>query len=192
MGFIYIIKNKINDKVYVGQTTKTVEERFKQHKKLSKSSSNQLIHKAIKKYGKENFYIETLECCENILLDEREIIFIKLYNSFKDGYNLCEGGNQAKRQRIALPEEEIISMYSSGKSSRFISELHGVSHGTILNVVNRNSVTRNRNCGLKKYSKIHIEELTGLLNLGISKTQIAIKLHVNHNAVSKAIKRFNL
>ena len=192
MGFIYIIKNKINDKVYVGQTTKTVEERFKQHKKLSKSSSNQLIHKAIKRYGKENFYIETLECCENILLDEREIIFIKLYNSFKDGYNLCEGGNQAKRQRIALPEEEIISMYNSGKSSRFISELYGVSHKTILNVVNRNSVARNRNCGLKKYSKIHIGELTELLNLGVSKTQIAIKLHVNHNAVSKAIKRFNL
>lgn len=61
MSYIYIIKNYINDKVYIGLTTRTVEIRFKEHLKLLKSNQSQLIHRAINKYGKNNFYVETLE-----------------------------------------------------------------------------------------------------------------------------------
>lgn len=51
-GFIYIIKNTINNtinnKVYIGQTRVSVE---------------QVINRAMKKYGVDKFYIETLEKC---------------------------------------------------------------------------------------------------------------------------------
>ena len=50
---IYIIKNKINNKIYVGQS-KNAKIRFKQHCKLS-NMNNSEIGKAISKYGKENF-----------------------------------------------------------------------------------------------------------------------------------------
>lgn len=58
---IYIIKNKINDKVYIGQA-KNAKERFQGHCKPSAAHlNNSLISKAIKKYGKENFWYEILE-----------------------------------------------------------------------------------------------------------------------------------
>ena len=50
-GVVYLILNMLNGKKYVGQTTKTVEERFRQHKRCKKG----LIGKAIRKYGKEKF-----------------------------------------------------------------------------------------------------------------------------------------
>ena len=46
-GYIYIIKNYKNNKVYIGQTTQDVEKRFKQHLKCSKSNKNQLIYRFI-------------------------------------------------------------------------------------------------------------------------------------------------
>ena len=44
IGYIYIIKNYKNNKVYIGQTTQDVEKRFNQHLKCSKSNKNQLIY----------------------------------------------------------------------------------------------------------------------------------------------------
>lgn len=55
---IYIIKNTINNKVYIGQTSQSVDERFREHMKPStiKKRGNYKIYNAIEKYGKENFY----------------------------------------------------------------------------------------------------------------------------------------
>ena len=60
-GSIYLIKNSINNKVYIGQTTQSVEKRFKQHLKLLKTNEKQVISKAIKGIGKENFSYATLK-----------------------------------------------------------------------------------------------------------------------------------
>lgn len=51
---IYIIKNRINNKVYVGQALDPTM-RFKQHCKPSSAKDGSLIAQAIQKYGKENF-----------------------------------------------------------------------------------------------------------------------------------------
>ena len=57
-GTIYIIKNKINDKVYIGQTTSDIKTRFNCHcKKSTINNRHYKIYNAMKKYGKENFYI---------------------------------------------------------------------------------------------------------------------------------------
>lgn len=54
------------------------------------------IHKAIYKYGIENFSIEILEECDISLLDEKEIYYIELLNSNdkKIGYNVSKGGSR--------------------------------------------------------------------------------------------------
>ncbi len=56
-GSIYIIKNTINDKVYIGQTTMTVHERFMSHKKpcVLKQRSTYKLYNAMNKYGSDNF-----------------------------------------------------------------------------------------------------------------------------------------
>lgn len=104
-GEIYILKNKINNKVYIGQTTQGSKVRFKQHLKLLKSNQTQLIHKAIKKYGKENFYYEVLY--ENIdnyeQLNKLEEECILKYNSLTpNGYNMCPGGQNIEEQALNL------------------------------------------------------------------------------------------
>lgn len=85
---IYIIKNDLNDKVYVGQA-KNTEERFKQHCKLNKRSI--FLDREINRLGKEHFWYEVLETqIENY--NEKERYWIKYYNSYKNGYNQSEGG----------------------------------------------------------------------------------------------------
>ena len=54
-GFIYIIKNTINKKVYIGQTKVSVYIRWKEHLRHT-SYGDQLINRAMRKYGVNNFY----------------------------------------------------------------------------------------------------------------------------------------
>lgn len=88
---IYIIKNDINTKVYIGQSLNS-EKRFKEHCKGD--YDNSLIDKAIRKYGKQHFWFEILESqIENY--NEREKYWIKYYNSkVPFGYNILDGGDE--------------------------------------------------------------------------------------------------
>jgi len=111
MGKIYLITNTINNKVYVGQTKLTLEQRFKEHQQPSKKTA---VSYAIQKYGKENFTIELLEECNIINLDEKETFYIKKYKSYEQGYNNTIGGGS---QYIShTPEvKEKLSVIGKGK-----------------------------------------------------------------------------
>lgn len=92
-GYIYLITNDINDKVYVGQTSRSVEERFKEHKWDSRNIHHpSQLHKAIKELGMEHFSVTTLEEVELDQLDNREKYWIKKYDSINKGYNMTLGG----------------------------------------------------------------------------------------------------
>lgn len=87
---IYIIKNKINDKVYIGQSV-NIERRWKQHiySGISKTAQDSYskLHLAMKEIGINNFYYEILEETEQEHLMVREDYYINLYNSINNGYN---------------------------------------------------------------------------------------------------------
>lgn len=96
MGYIYKIVNLVNNKVYVGQTTRTLEERYREHINHAKSHDrDNSLYKAMNKYGYENFKISTLEEASDNKLNEKEIYYIALYrsNQRRFGYNMTEGGN---------------------------------------------------------------------------------------------------
>lgn len=91
----YMIRNNINQKVYVGITERSVSRRWYEHTEVA-NSCGKFLHKAIKKHGKENFELIVLASCigdRNDLLDlEKKLI--KQYNSFApSGYNLTTGGD---------------------------------------------------------------------------------------------------
>ena len=94
---IYIIKNSVNDKVYIGQA-KDAAERWLSHVYNAKhenkiSKEKQIIHKAMMKYGIDKFHYEILEY-QVSNYDEREIYWIKHFNSIvPNGYNIAVGGN---------------------------------------------------------------------------------------------------
>lgn len=83
---IYQIRCLVNNKVYIGKTN-SVEKRWKGHLSLAKSGKGYLLHKAIRKYGVENFVITILK--ENAS-DEDEKLFIKEHRN--RSYNIHEGG----------------------------------------------------------------------------------------------------
>ena len=88
-GIIYGLENYIDHKIYVGQTKRTLEERFNEHKK-----ADTYIGNAIRKYGEENFLCIVLEECETQEeLNEAEIKWIARLNCMTpNGYNCTAGG----------------------------------------------------------------------------------------------------
>lgn len=107
MGCIYLIENKVNGKRYVGQTYKTLNERWAEHIKATfcKKRLGMLIHRAIKKYGVNSFDLSVIEECAEELLSEREIFWIAEKKTFVDdhpdkGYNLTRGGEGGKKSDI--------------------------------------------------------------------------------------------
>lgn len=89
---IYKITCKVTGKNYVGQTTRTLNIRWESHVyDATKLKKNTKLGRAIRKHGREQFVIQTIEFTEN--LNERETYFIQLFNSAgKNGYNLKLGG----------------------------------------------------------------------------------------------------
>lgn len=55
-GFIYIIRNTVNSKVYIGQTKTSVEQRWQEHLRHAKYGT-QIINRAMRKHGVEKFTI---------------------------------------------------------------------------------------------------------------------------------------
>lgn len=96
-GCIYVYRNKINNKCYVGQTV-LPERRYKEHINAAKSGSTTHFHRALHKYGIENFdyfiiwdqYMPVQYAKEN--LNYWEEYYIKFFDSYNNGYNMTEGG----------------------------------------------------------------------------------------------------
>lgn len=124
-GIIYKAINIVNDKIYIGQTTKKLELRIHGHKK-----AGNYFHKAIKKYSIESFTWEILEHCNSKEeMDEMEFHYIKQYNSFgKAGYNLTQGGGYSLPHRFSEEEKKSISntlkKYYSKNDNPFLGKKH--------------------------------------------------------------------
>ena len=111
--WIYKIRNIQNNKCYIGQTIRPVEQRF--HRHLNDALNNVLdthLARAIRKYGKENFTIETIDSAQSQEeLNKKEQYWIQYYNAVKCGYNETDaisknGGNTY--QSKTLEELKII------------------------------------------------------------------------------------
>ena len=116
-GIIYKYTNKINGKVYIGQTIHE-KQRICAHKYCYGES---YFHNAIKKYGFENFEYVILERLDESLLDEREIYWISFYNAndVSFGYNLTGGGDGLRGRKLT---EEHKQKLINGKKNKPVSE----------------------------------------------------------------------
>jgi group I intron endonuclease len=112
-GFIYRITNTINGKVYIGQTLRPLEERFREY---SPERTNNYLSASFNKYGKENFTFEQIDEATTLTeLNSLERKWIAHYDSTNrnKGYNLATGGNNA-----VVSEETRAKMSKAGKGRK--------------------------------------------------------------------------
>lgn len=145
MGYIYCITNLINSKRYVGKTTTTIEERWREHCKDSqkKSCNKRPLYNAFNKYGIENFIIEELEHIEdNSLLSEKEIYWIKELETYgSKGYNASKGGDGT----VLYDHTEIIELARLGYTRQQIAEKVGCCKDTVNKILRANGINTRRN-----------------------------------------------
>lgn len=96
MSYIYKITNQLNNKVYIGATTRHPSIRFEEHCIDAIRFPDRPFYVAINKYGIENFKLDIIEECESNELEEKEKYWIEYYGSFKCGYNATIGGSGKK------------------------------------------------------------------------------------------------
>lgn len=120
-GFIYKITNIVNNKVYIGLTTTSIENRWNCHIRDSKKNPRHL-YSSIRKYGIENFKIEKIDEINDFRkLGELERFYIEKYNSTNPnfGYNNTYGGESNQldgnpRAKLTVSDvEDIRRMYDS-------------------------------------------------------------------------------
>ncbi len=94
-GYIYLIRNLVNGKGYIGKTEKTIAWRFTRHKFEANRNSRYALDAAMRKYGVHNFSVIEIASCEPHELNSLEKHFIAAYETFAPfgkGYNLTHGG----------------------------------------------------------------------------------------------------
>lgn len=128
---IYKWTNKLNGKIYIGQTTKKLAHRTRMHINSSNAGSTMPIHNAIRKYGLIAFTIETIATASSIKeLNQLEIQSIAANNCQAPfGYNLKNGGDnhdwhpasRAKASKSALKRiksdggEQLLAALAKGR-----------------------------------------------------------------------------
>lgn len=143
MSFIYKITNKINDKVYIGYTSRTPDRRFYEHtweaeNRIDEDSS--CLHKAMNKYGINSFTIEVIEEFSEDEKDWQELekFYIQQYNSLvPNGYNILIGGDKPpvrygdKNNKTKLSDEKLQELYMDLRDTTIpyqtLSEKYGLS-----------------------------------------------------------------
>ena len=143
-GQIYMIRNEVNGKRYIGQTVNSLEERFKQHKHGTRQPKKNMtkLQKAMDKYGKPMFTITLIE--ENIetieLLAEREKFFIEKFNT-KEEYNSTSGGENRLRHKKNSNKSESINnltvVFSNDFNEKIISRLTITEHNLLLGLIGK-------------------------------------------------------
>lgn len=126
-GIVYLSTNIVNNKKYVGITTRGFSKRINEHKYDSlhrENSTKSYFHKAINKYGFENFMFEIIKEIENDNQDNLynelgllEKYYINYYSTFdkNKGYNLTLGGEGVSGFVMSQKQKDIISKTHKGK-----------------------------------------------------------------------------
>lgn len=117
---IYKVENKINGKIYIGKTIYSLKTRKPCHLSYARNGRNTYFHKALRKYGEENFEWSILtETDSETKLNALEKFYIMVYRKMGILYNMTDGG---EGQSGCSPSEEIRKKYSELYKGKSISE----------------------------------------------------------------------
>lgn len=126
MGFIYKVTNNQDGKIYIGQTSGTVEKRLLEHfQESTTNNKNRPFHKAIREYGKENFSVDIIEQVDDSLLNDREKYWIQYFHSYmgddnSNGYNATRGGDGSLTYDYRIIVKDYLQTHSKEQTAKNI------------------------------------------------------------------------
>lgn len=137
MAYIYQIINDVNDKIYIGKTERTIQERWGEHCRdyLKHDCEKRPLYSAMKKYGLEHFHIELIE--ETSQPEERECFWIEQKRSFKNGYNATLGGDG----KHYLDYDLVIATYQEVQNVSETARRIGIDVSTVSKVLNSSHIS---------------------------------------------------
>jgi group I intron endonuclease len=160
---IYGLKNKTNDKWYVGQST-DIFSRWDREYKGMRCQNQHKIYRALKKYGYNGFDKIILEECGVEQLNDREVYWSEYYDSINNGYNLRVGGGRRgalsyetkEKLRARKFTDEWKRKISDAKKGKTFSE----EHKRKLSENHRDMTGANNHNFGKKFSEEHRQRLS--------------------------------
>ena len=179
--WIYKITNIQNNKVYIGQTIRPIEQRF--HRHINDALNNILnthFARAIRKYGKDSFVIEEIDTAETQEeLNKKEQYWIQYYNSVIDGYNETDaisksGGNtyQSKTEEEMEIIKEKIRQTKLGAKNPMARKLKRINIITGEEEIFDTIISCAQACGIKNGKTSITDRLNGKTKSPFKKTWI--------------------
>lgn len=114
---IYSITNTVNGKRYVGQTSDYTK-RMNSHLSSLRGgrSHNRHLQAAFNKYGEDSFRFDVIEYCDIDQLNDREQYWIESMGTYRDGYNLDQGGAGIRGYHYTDEQKQRISNALKGRT----------------------------------------------------------------------------
>lgn len=166
MYYIYKIENIINNKKYIGLTNNIIRRKSRHFTDLKYNRhDNSFLQKEFNIYGQDNFTFTILfkgDISEKEI-GEKEKYYIKLYDSYKNGYNQNEGGNFGPSNGGShLTQSDIFNILAvldfMSRPGQVLSDIFEVSRTTISRIKKGVNHTKFK----EEYDKLSFEEKKNL------------------------------
>ena len=186
-GYIYKFTNRINDKVYIGQTY-NLQTRLNSHKSKALNTKNK-FYNAVRKYGWENFELSILSTITantkeelSILLDKLEIEYIRQYNSYKSGYNSTLGGHSKRGYKLSEEFSEKCKSRTYSDDTRKKMSISAKNR-----IISEETRLKLRNSAIKRNFSKYRELTTSSRNKAIKRALgvPVLQLDVNFNIINR-------
>ena len=186
-GYIYKFTNRINDKVYIGQTY-NLQTRLNSHKSKALNTKNK-FYNAVRKYGWENFELSILSTITantkeelSTLLDKLEIEYIRQYNSYKSGYNSTLGGHSKRGYKLSEEFSEKCKSRTYSDDTRKKMSISAKNR-----IISEETRLKLRNSAIKRNFSKYRELTTSSRNKAIKRALgvPVLQLDVNFNIINR-------
>lgn len=196
-GCIYLIKNIVTNKYYVGQTRlRNPIIRWKDHVDSAYIKKEEYhLYQSMRKYGLSNFVFQVIE--DGILLkdlDIKEKYYIDYYDSYNNGYNNTIGG-QDNSWHSKLSKEQVLEIINkirkNEKSFVSIAKDYDINPSTVSDINNGDTwyfeeieypiINKNNK---KYFSEEEISDIYTKLQRGISRNTIAKEYNTSKTTIA--------
>lgn len=186
-GIIYIVTDTENNKLYVGQSTKPLRERWKEHVRYTKGEGSLYpLAKAIKEYGVQVFYVNVLEVvlCDDLHGREKFWIDTLRTHTTQNGYNVTAGGVDGNK--VLVDSSKILEVYHEVKSIRETAKILDISRDIVAHRIKKSGATIYSNSEVKG-TPLKVTCPSGETAYFISKIELANWLVDNNIGKSRSV-----